>query len=135
MDYFKITMKVVALDSQENEFKSTKVIYAEANSYMEAELEGTEYISQTFIRGVISTITKTKVVGVSYLEKDVVDTYYQVKTVTTDLETERELSTLRLVNASSLLKVATIMSGVMDENEELREVIATTAIDVIEPKE
>ena len=135
MDYFKVTMKVVALDNQENEFRSTKVIYAEANSYMEAELEGTEYISQTFIRGVISTITKTKVVGVSYLEKDVVDTYYQVKTVTTDIETERELSTLRLVNASSLLKVATIMSGVMDENEELREVIATTAIDVIEPKE
>lgn len=135
MDYFKITMKVVALDNQENEFRSTKVIYAEANSYMEAELEGTEYISQTFIRGVISTITKTKVVGVSYLEKDVVDTYYQVKTVTTDIETEREFSTLRLVNASSLLKVATIMSGVMDENEELREVIATTAIDVIEPKE
>ena len=128
MDYFKVTMKVVTLDDQENEVRSTKVIYVESENYMQAELEGVEYVSQNFIRGSVTTITKTKVVSVSYLRSNRVDTYYQVKTTTTDIETEREFSTLRLVNGFSLMAVAEDV----DEHEELKEVVATTAIDVIQ---
>ena len=132
MNFYKVTLKLLIKDENGSEATKKVVIFVEAPDYTMAELEARNWGKQNSHQAAVLTVTKTKV---EYLRlEDVTGMYYEVKTISIDLETEREYPSLFLVQDASFEEVVSSMKAHLEEGSSLTSVVLTPAVDVIQGK-